>query len=400
MMLDINQSRRRTLVVCGHYPSFVGSGAQIRAAGLMNMLAAREDVYLVVIDTGARINIVAAHEMAAICKNILHINVIAQPGISNEKIVDDITGQLSCSREDIGEVVRQFYQRHHLQLLFVFRLESYFYLQREINQYTVKYLDLDELGSRKHQMIAGLQTKNGVPALDARQQQLLRMMEKKIIPFFDKVFVSSELEADAVTRLTGCNNVHVLPNIYPLHVQQSWQPAVMPREILFVGSFFYYPNEDAVLYFCRDILPLMRQRLGSDIIFRVVGYSMPASFKSLADQAGVQLLGYKEDIASLYARATLTVVPLRAGTGTRLKILEAFSYGCPVVSTSIGASGLQVTHGEHLLIADEPESFAQACHSILESDDLAARLREQARSLHEQSYSPSALLRCYDQIHP
>jgi len=399
MNLDLNQPRRRTLVVCGHYPSFAGSGALIRAAGLMHMLAAREEVYLVVIDPDAHINLPASHEMATICKNILHINVVKED-VNMQQISDNTISQLNCSRKQIAEVIWKYYQYHQLQLLFVFRLEVYFYLQREISQYPLKYLDLDELGSRKHQIIAGLQSKNGVPALDARQQQLLRMMEKKIIPSFDKVFVSSEREANEVINLTACNNVHVLPNTYPLRTPYPYQPAVTPREILFVGSFFYYPNEDAVLYFCHDILPLLRQRLGSDVIFRVVGYSMPASFKSLAGQAGVQLLGYQEDIASLYARATLTVVPLRAGTGTRLKILESFAYHCPVVSTSIGASGLQATHDKHLLIADEVESFAQACYSILASNDLAERLREQAGCLHEQHYSPSALLRCYDQIHP
>lgn len=392
--------RRKTLVVCCAYPAFSGSGSQIRAAALVHMLAAREDVFLAVIGgAGSGINS-CAQEMASICSKILFINPVPdcnQPGLSVQYPVDEKHLRVSCTRANIGNVVRDFYNQNALELLFLFRIEAYLSLHGELGYYTHKYMDLDELYSGNHSVISDLKIKNGLLfQVDARRHVMLKSVEKSIIALFDKVFVSSELEAAEINGHTACDNVHVLPNTYPRRAYQARRPAVSPLEILFVGSFFYYPNEDAVLYFCRDIFPLLRQPLGDSVVFRVIGFSMPESFQGIENQPGVCLMGYQKDLHDYYSRAALAVVPLRAGTGTRMKILESMAYGCPVVSTSIGARGLKVTHGKNILIADEPEAFANSCMSLLESPGLAASISEKGLLLQRKHYSPEVLLRHYD----
>jgi glycosyltransferase involved in cell wall biosynthesis len=106
---------------------------------------------------------------------------------------------------------------------------------------------------------------------------------------------------------------------------------------------------------------------------------------------GVEIIGDPLDIAPFYARADVAIVPLRAGGGTRIKILEAFSYGVPVISTTIGAEGLKVTPGSDILIADDPEAFADECCRMIADESLRQRIAAAGRNLWESEYTPAAL---------
>jgi len=146
-----------------------------------------------------------------------------------------------------------------------------------------------------------------------------------------------------------------------------------PSRILFVGTLCYLPNEDGVEMFAREILPLIHQEDPS-ICFRVVGMGRSEKVRLVGELPGVDLVGPVAELAPEYAAASMLVVPLRAGSGTRIKILEAFSHRTPVVSTSIGAEGLAVTHGEHLLIADTPAEFADCCLRLARDPVLREKL--------------------------
>jgi glycosyltransferase involved in cell wall biosynthesis len=228
----------------------------------------------------------------------------------------------------------------------------------------------------------------------------MRLMEKVLIPKFDRVFVSSEYEAQEVSRLTGYAHAEVLPNIYSRAIAPVPGQSASRREIFFVGHLAYLPNSDAVVYFCREILPLVRAAKGEGVIFRVVGAGTSPALESVRNLPGVAIMGFQESLEPFYARAALVAVPLRAGTGTRLKILEAFTHGRPVVSTTIGAQGLEVTHGENILLADEPEAFARACIDLMEQPELAARLCKGGADLLRSHYTQDALRRGYWKMAP
>jgi polysaccharide biosynthesis protein PslH len=148
--------------------------------------------------------------------------------------------------------------------------------------------------------------------------------------------------------------------------------------ILSMATMYWPPNVDSVLWFAREVLPHIRRAV-PDAPFYIVGARPPAEVVELGNDPTIQVTGYIEDPTSYLESSALLIVPLRAGGGMRVKILEALARGIPVVSTTIGAEGIDVTHGEHLLIADEPAAFAEAVVRVLRDRALGDRLAEAGR---------------------
>jgi len=158
---------------------------------------------------------------------------------------------------------------------------------------------------------------------------------------------------------------------------------MMPEEegenpaILFIGNMSYLPNIDAAVHFCNAALPLIRKKI-SNVEFWIVGINPGESVRSLAGD-GVFVTGGVTDILPYYRRARVCVVPLRVGSGTRLKILEAMAMGRPVISTSIGAEGLDIVNGKHIAIADDSAAFAEKVIELLTNHTLRASFIKEAR---------------------
>jgi glycosyltransferase involved in cell wall biosynthesis len=148
----------------------------------------------------------------------------------------------------------------------------------------------------------------------------------------------------------------------------------------------YHPNRSAVRFFGRDIWPRLRAA-HPGLIWRLVGKNPDAVSGFIKGEERVEVTGEVEDAVAELARAEVAVAPLLAGSGTRLKILEAWSAGTPVVSTRIGAEGLPVRDGEHLLLADEPVAFADAVSRLLECRGLRERLAAAGRLLLEKEFT-------------
>jgi glycosyltransferase involved in cell wall biosynthesis len=149
-----------------------------------------------------------------------------------------------------------------------------------------------------------------------------------------------------------------------------------PYTIGFFGAFNWAANVDAVHYFVREILPLI-QLQRPQIKFLLAGRSAPASIRALASHPAIEFMGEVDDMFSLARRVAVMVAPLRIGAGTRLKILEAFAWGKPIVATSIGIEGIECRPGQDLLVADQPDLFAQTVIDLLD-DPLKQRLLGQA----------------------
>jgi glycosyltransferase involved in cell wall biosynthesis len=159
-----------------------------------------------------------------------------------------------------------------------------------------------------------------------------------------------------------------------------------PDHVVFVGTYRYVPNVDAVHWFVRDIWPRIRAARPTARC-TLVGMDPPPSVHRLAQVPGINVVGTVPDVQPWLARATVVVVPLRSGSGTRFKILEAFAAGRPVVSTRIGAEGLAVEDGIHLLLADDPASFAEAAIQLLADPERRWSLARAARELVEREYA-------------
>jgi glycosyltransferase involved in cell wall biosynthesis len=162
--------------------------------------------------------------------------------------------------------------------------------------------------------------------------------------------------------------------------------AERPAHLVFSGSMDWHPNEDAVRYFMADILPLIRAEI-PEASFSVVGRNPTSALRQLADAAGVGVSGTLDDIRPAILEGAVCVVPLRAGSGTRLKIFEALAMGKAVVSTTVGAEGLDIEPGRHYVAADGARPFAEAVIDLLKNPMRRQRIAAAGRDLVESRYS-------------
>jgi glycosyltransferase involved in cell wall biosynthesis len=163
-----------------------------------------------------------------------------------------------------------------------------------------------------------------------------------------------------------------------------------------VGSIRYYPNKDALGFFCREVAPLIRGRSHDPFEIRCVSSGAPRDWRTIPETPELRRLRPDSDLAHEYDRASAVVVPIRAGGGTRIKVLEAFSHRRPVVSTSIGVEGLDVRAGAHVLIGDSPEAFADHCVALMQDAGLRDGLADSAFELVSTSYGVDAVIRGFD----
>jgi glycosyltransferase involved in cell wall biosynthesis len=159
------------------------------------------------------------------------------------------------------------------------------------------------------------------------------------------------------------------------------------KHLLFVGNLSYRPNIDGIIGFVRDVLPRLHARFGNRVVLRIAGSVPVREIVALASAPGVELIADLPDLAAIYAWTDLAIIPLDAGGGTRIKLLEAFAHGVPVVATTVGAEGVYAQHETHLLIADGEIAFADACSLLLANREYANRLASKARDLVEARYS-------------
>jgi glycosyltransferase involved in cell wall biosynthesis len=162
-----------------------------------------------------------------------------------------------------------------------------------------------------------------------------------------------------------------------------------PLQLIFVGTFGYFPNCDAALFLCREVLPALRRLTDRRIRIDLVGSGCTRAMAGLAGWPEVRLHDFVEDLAPLYAAADVAVVPVRAGGGTRIKILEAIAHRVPVVTTPLGAEGIEAADGVHLLLTANAEAFARACLRLKDTPELSDRLAAQAADLLAACYTPA-----------
>lgn len=159
-----------------------------------------------------------------------------------------------------------------------------------------------------------------------------------------------------------------------------------PSRLVFTGSMDWHPNEDAVLYFADSMLPLIRREV-PNISLAVVGRRPTERLRQAGEKHGIIVTGTVDDVRPYIADASVYVVPLRAGGGTRLKIFEALAMGKCVVSTTVGAEGLALTPGREYVAADDPRAFADAVVSLLRDSRRRRAIGQAGRRLVEERYS-------------
>jgi sugar transferase (PEP-CTERM/EpsH1 system associated) len=225
------------------------------------------------------------------------------------------------------------------------------------------------------------------------QHRRMLRFEAKTLARFDGVLAVSDADRDTFARLypgAVAQPVHVVPTGVDTQFFQPTASSPAARSLVFTGSMDWLPNEDAMSFFCSEVLPLIR-REEPEVTLSIVGRAPTPAVTRLAQQRGVVVTGRVDDVRPHMAEAAVYIVPLRIGGGTRLKIFEAMSMGKAVVSTTIGAEGLPVTDGRHLVLADSPQRFADAVVRLLRDVDQRRALEAAARTLVVERYDWAAV---------
>jgi sugar transferase (PEP-CTERM/EpsH1 system associated) len=230
-------------------------------------------------------------------------------------------------------------------------------------------------------------------ALYRTQHQRMLRFEGRTLERFDGVLVVSDADRDTFARIYP-RSLRAPAHVVPTGVDtEFFTPSSSPsasRRLVFSGSMDWLPNEDAMVFFCREVWPLIRAE-EAGVTLSIVGRAPTPTVLKLGKEPGIQVTGGVDDVRSYIADAAVYIVPLRIGGGTRLKIFEAMAMSKAVVSTTVGAEGLPVENGEHVLLADDPQSFARAVVGLIRDVDRRRQLESAARALVVDRYDWSAV---------
>lgn len=226
----------------------------------------------------------------------------------------------------------------------------------------------------------------------------MRAAERRYLSRADHVLTVSQTDKDFFSEYLNANNVSVIPTGVDTEFFKPGTSAVHENSLVFTGSMDWAPNEDGIIYFAENILPLIRAEV-PEVTLSVVGRSPSAKIRQLAEETpNINVTGRVDDIRPYVQSGAVYIVPLRIGSGTRLKIFEAMGMGKAIVSTTLGAEGLPVTHGVDVLLADEPEQFARETIRVLRDRSLQGQLGAAARKLVEENYSWASVADVCDRV--
>jgi len=214
----------------------------------------------------------------------------------------------------------------------------------------------------------------------------MRRYEKKIIPKVDLTLCVSETDRKIFEKMFKEKvRIKVIPNGVDTEEIQSLPHSEKPV-LIFIGIMNYQANVEAVESFLKKTYPLILEEI-PNTFFYVVGANPSEKLINWEEKYPVKFTGCVDNLIDWYKRAGVVIVPLKIGSGTRLKILEAMAYGRPVVSTTLDAEGLEVTDGENILIADSPKEFAEKVVTLLKNSALYGKIIKNARNLVEEKYN-------------
>jgi polysaccharide biosynthesis protein PslH len=385
-------TRPRVLAATSEVPWPLNSGGHIRSFHLMKALAAATDFRLVC-------PVPPGQESA--------VEALRSAGIDVCSAAVPARSKWSEAKRLLGAVARRepyvMYRRHAWReafaiwktertanppdVLYLDHLDALLY--REATRAVPAVIDLHNVYSLLVRRTADEQTNALKRAFLRGEARKLEGIERRATRECQAVSAVSDSEA-AHFRTLGAKQVHTVPNgvdcpaFADLPTGRAGPPVVM-----FLGTMSWGPNAAAARFLVREVLPALRARV-PDAVLTVVGRDPPADLLALNGTPGIEVTGGVPDVKPYLLRASVLAVPLDAGGGTRLKILEAFAAGLPVVSTAVGAEGIAATPGTHFALAERP-AFAEATAGLLGNRDEAARMAERARELARDVYDWSRI---------
>lgn len=363
------------------YPSLYGD--QVRAFNQLKILGRQHDITLLSFAHG-QASPEALAALTPFCKKIVTV-----PLYWRHKAIRCLRGAFSgypiqtlCHQSHaMGQAVRQemssaAFDLVHVQLV---RMAPYFEnrtdIPRVIDLIDALSLNMDRRSRRERGLLK---------IAAAMERSRLMTYERAVCNAYDQAIVVSSRDQAAIGKFA---NLHTIPmgmdvDAFPFYAGQR-----QPNSIVFSGNMGYFPNVDAAKWFVRKVFPLVKARIPA-VRLMIVGVNPHPDVWRLAKlDPAVTVTGYVKDMHAHLSQATVAVVPLRAGSGMQIKVIESMATGTPLVATSFGLGGIDVVGGQHLLIADEPDAFAAHIIRLLNDGSLRKDLASNARRLVEEKYT-------------
>lgn len=233
-----------------------------------------------------------------------------------------------------------------------------------------------------------------------REYQLLQRYEARVCKQFDYVLTVTEEDRRALHELDATLPITVMPICLDTDALPRVARSAYARHIICVGGMFYPPNVDGIVWFAQNVFPLVKPVCPDSELLVVGARPAPALLRLAEQDARIRVTGYVDDPTTLMRDSAVFIVPLRAGGGMRVKILDAWSRGVPMVTTTIGCEGIAVRDGENILIADEPRAFADAVIRLIQNPAQGQRLADAGRTWVEQHYHWRAVYPALDALYP
>jgi glycosyltransferase involved in cell wall biosynthesis len=219
------------------------------------------------------------------------------------------------------------------------------------------------------------------------EAQRYRKLERRLAQASDVVWCASPEDKEVMAREAPQSKIDVVPTIHEL--RDSGKAFDDRQDLLFIGNLAHRPNEDAVLFFLREVYPLVRKSLPT-VRLDIIGDNFSAAIKAY-DSEDVRIRGYVPDVEPYLRNARVFIAPLRFGAGIKGKVGEAMAHGLPVVTTSIGAEGFGLTHELDVMIGDDPTSFAEAIQQLYLQKELWERVADNSRLRIEKHFTPEVI---------
>lgn len=350
--------RPRLLFLAPAMPASTGNGLAMRGWTFLQGYSRSHDVHLVVLPLSGSGE--PTREVQSLCARVDVLPVGLFSALVHRLVPGRLPSLCRYNPQMVWQFLREVMAQAPVAVVHVQRLYMAPAIEPLLGQIGPPrtILDLDDDESRTFGRLAELHQARGEErearshASDAAR---FTALAEALLPRFDQVAVCSQSDAQRLAQAVTAARLVSIPNAPP----QSVAMAARTKDIdlLFVGTFGYLPNRDGAEWLARQVLPLLPPTTRTWL----VGPCPEDLRKSLSAIPGMTVVGWVDDLAPYYARAACAVAPIRAGGGTRIKILEAVALGVPVVSTGLGAEGLEFHPGQHLLLADTPAAFAAAC---------------------------------------
>ena len=381
-------------------PHSSGNGSQRRAAAHLSALVRTSRVHLVVLDSRNAPGVPGDKRLLDRCASVSIVKYRWQPRPMWTKMapfptlaeVAHPTVERWLPSDDQIKTAFAHVCGEQLDAVLCFKLISATILDRAQRLMNLsiarRVVDFDDIQSVADERAAQFE-KYGIEqsVIEALIRRQVRRAEAHCLATYDAVWVCSSTDRDRLLARRPRADIHVIPNSVDMPPPTAKPESGAEVRLLFVGTLSYAPNHDGILWFCRDVLPRIRANSLRRVHLTIVGFNPSAEIVALEEAPDVTVAGSVESVAPYYTDSDIVIAPIRFGSGTRIKILEAMSYRRPVVSTTLGAEGIDATPGKHLMIGDTADEFAAACLDLIVGAEKRSALGAGGYSLIEEKYS-------------